>query len=318
MKCLLQLLVVCLLALNIPLHAETQTLNGVSFSCTAASHKNINDEIMASDVEVKVTNAAASQRMTMKFNVVITSDQGHVFVSGYKDGKEGKPLSPKSSYNLPFEAMFGTVGTQHEFPKTCQITDLQVCPYYPPAGRAKAMAANPGSAPYYDAFHEGVPAEGCRNAVNLPTVDLPIPDVGPKGCMAVIHGFSTTSPLWNQYGTFVRGYYAFGAATADEALQKAVNAGKADGFDTRFDENNHPDLQDCDHRHGAVVGLRKVATATWQVMPIGIWDRTLARAGDSKASAEQEALRVCAPDPNNPNDYHIKYGVAACEVIASW
>jgi len=110
MKCLLQLLVVCLLALNIPLHAETQTLNGVSFSCTAASHKNINDEIMASDVEVKVTNAAASQRMTMKFNVVITSDQGHVFVSGYKDGKEGKPLSPKSSYNLPSKRCLARLG----------------------------------------------------------------------------------------------------------------------------------------------------------------------------------------------------------------
>jgi hypothetical protein len=99
-------------------------------------------------------------------------------------------------------------------------------------------------------------------------------------------------------------------------LQKTIASGKADGFDTRFDENNHPDLVDCDHHHGAVVGKRKVATANWQVMPVGIWDNTVARSGDSKAAAEQEALRICAP--TEPNDYHIKYGVTACEVIPSW
>ena len=163
-------------------HAETspQAVNGVTFECSALPHKNINDEIMASGVQL-AANATAGQRMTMRFNVIITSDKGHSFTTGYKTGQVGRPIMPEDSYKLPYTP-FSKVGPQDEFPKTCQIVDLQVCPYYP-AKLAKPAAA--GVPAYYDAFHQGEPAEGCRNSVNLPPVSLPIPK-GPE----VMHGRS--------------------------------------------------------------------------------------------------------------------------------
>jgi Protein of unknown function (DUF1566) len=116
--------------------------------------------------------------MIMKFNVIITSDKGQVFTTGNENGRVGKPIMPYSSYKLEYTP-FGKAGPQDEFPKTCQIVDLQVCPYSP-ASPAKATAS--GAAAYYDAFHEG-PIQGCRNAVTLAYVALPVPSVpsvGPK------------------------------------------------------------------------------------------------------------------------------------------
>jgi len=220
---------------------------------------------------------------------------------------------PQDSYTLPYTP-FDKVGPQDEFPKSCQITDLQVCPYYPPASKAKPT---PGTVPaYYDAFHQGVPAEGCRNAVNLPPVDLPIPS-GPKSCMAVVRGWVNNS-LWNQYGDFKRGYWVHGVQKADDALAQATTLAQADGF--RVGDPNYPPIVDCEHSHGAVVGLRKIGTAHWVIEPFGVWDFIGAAAGNSKKEAEQSAMISCNAMLTGASmiEMYVNHGITSCELLASW
>jgi hypothetical protein len=54
MKPLQQLLFICLLVLSLHLHAETQTVNDVEFTCSATPKQNINGVPVASLVEVLV------------------------------------------------------------------------------------------------------------------------------------------------------------------------------------------------------------------------------------------------------------------------
>jgi hypothetical protein len=139
--------------------------------------------------------------------------------------EEGKSLPIGDSYHVE-HTVFSKVDFSDEFPKTCKFVEVQVCPAYP-AKLAKPTAA--GVPAYYKPFHDGEPAEGCRNAVNLDAVDLPVPD-GPKGCMAVVHGRVYNKQLYDEYGYFKRGYWANGAKTQDEGYSKRQQKLKLMGF----------------------------------------------------------------------------------------
>jgi hypothetical protein len=300
-------------------HAETslQAVNGVSFSCTATPQKNINGVPVASLVEVLV-RSEAPKRMTMKFNVIIASDKGQSFTTGHNNGQVGKPIMPQDSYKVPYTP-FGKAGPQDEFPKTCQIVDLQVCPYYP-AKLAKPTSA--GVPAYYDAFHQGVPAEGCRNAVNLPYVDLPLPHVQ-AGCTALVLGFSDGTNWWTQYGTFVRPFYVHGASTQEDAVAQANSQAQSAGFKVFNDANYHPYNVQCEAPHGVVVGLRKPHRTnnnpvTYEPLPPGVFDSAFMVTGLTKEATVQKALQQCGPDPSNSYEIHLKAGITSCDVLDSW
>ena len=304
---LLVLLAIPLVLSIQPLSA--QIVNDVSFSCSTTPKQNINGVPVASLVEVLV-KSEAPKRMTMKFNVVITGDKGHSFTTG-----GGKPIMPQDSYKLPYTP-FGTAGPQEEFPKTCQIVDLQVCPYYP-AKPAKPTPA--GVRAYYDAFHQGEPAEGCRNPVNLPPVMLAVPNNA--GCTGAVYGHSDGTKWWTQYGYFVRPYVIHGAKTTDDAIAQATAAASADGFQVYSNENNHPFGVQCGSPHGAVAGLRKTSESTgrWAPLPFGVWDSAVFITSSSKDDAVRQAMKECAPaDPTDIHDMHVKGGVTSCELLESW
>jgi hypothetical protein len=247
--------------------------------------------------------------MVMKYRFISTSTGGRTFTSP----EEGKSLPIGDSYHVE-HTVFNKVDFSDEFPKTCKFVEVQVCPAYP-AKLAKPTAA--GVPAYYKPFHDGEPAEGCRNAVNLDAVDLPVPD-GPKGCMAVVHGRVYNKQLYDEYGYFKRGYWANGAKTQDEAVQQATAKAQADGF--HLDDGSQPNLVDCDHPHGAMVGLRKVGTARWNIEPVGVWDDIQGAAGSSKKAAEQTALGKCNATLTRASmiSIYVNHGVTSCELIASW
>ena len=279
-------------------------VNGVAFTCGATPRKNLADVQVASDVDALVTNNAGV-RMMMRYHFFVTSDQNRVFDAG----PGGKQLASGAAEHQQY-APFGKVSTQDEFPAKCQFTKVQACPTAIPADWPKA----PGG-PYYDPFRNG-PVTGCQNPVDLEPISLPVPSE-PKSCMAVVRGWVNNS-LWNQYGDFKRGYWVHGLDKADDALAQATALAQADGF--RVGDPNNPPIVDCDHSHGAVVGLRKIGTAQWVVEPFGVWDFIGAAAGNSKKGSEQSAMNSCNAMLTGATmiQMYVNHGITSCELLASW
>jgi|GEM_PF-4067718 len=139
----------------------SQTVNGVTFSCTAVPQANIRGVTSATDVHTKVVNTAGV-RMAMRYRVVLTSTANQKFESG----QMGKRLGIGGADPFVFTP-FSKVGAQDEFPTTCQFTQIQVCPADPPANWVQTH----GNA-YFDSFING-PAS-CRRVADLPPVNLPV------------------------------------------------------------------------------------------------------------------------------------------------
>jgi hypothetical protein len=115
--------------------AQAETYREIDFSCKAIPQANLNGVTLASEVRTAVKNLSG-EKLVARYHVVVTSTQGRVEELG-QPAIRGN-LGPHAIENNQFTP-FSKVSVQDEFPKTCQFTQIQVCPATPPADFPKGV-----------------------------------------------------------------------------------------------------------------------------------------------------------------------------------
>jgi hypothetical protein len=273
------------------LHAETKTYGGIEFSCSAVPQANLNGVTLASEVQTSATNVSGNKVFT-RYRIVVTSSQGRVEGLGQGVGRGNFAPGAVESHTL---TPFSKASVQDEFPKTCQFTQIQVCPATPPAGFPKGA--------YYRPFIDG--SKECKAVGNI-TFALP-PPMPAATCTAV-----------TQTQTFTEGFghheiYAVSRSqpTTDAALSDAT--AKLRGGNYLIQTL----VSGCGHTHGAIAASLKHNGCQGNNCPIvapGIYEEYGAALADTQDEAVGQALTAC----HNDDLYKRAPYLDACQPLDSW
>lgn len=270
------------------LHAGTY--RGVDFACTAIPQANINGVTLASKIHIATTNIS-SEKLFTRFHVVVTSSQGRVKDFGELGKGNFVPQAMETYDFTPFEK----ASVQDEFPKTCKFTQIQVCPANPPAGFQGT---------YYRPFIDG--GKECKAVANI-MIALAVPKPKGSGCTAITKTWAMTEGYGHHY------VYAVGTAATD--LDSAVAHAVTPSNDP--EQSAVVMVKGCGPGHGAVAASLKHGSCSGDVCPIiaeGVYEEMAGALGDSKETAEKEALSNC----HNTDLYKRVPSLDGCQIVKSW
>jgi hypothetical protein len=280
-----------------------EDFHGASFSCIAVPQANLNGVVMASEVRTSVKNISGEE-LVARYHIVVTSTQGRTEVRGPANIKGRLPVHGVENLSLtPFEK----ASAQDEFPKTCQFTQIQVCPAKPPATFPKGT--------YYRPFIDG--GKECKAVGNI---TIALAEVSQKAGCAFALFDSVHGEVQDRWGVSIGAAWSHGKSTLDEAKADAYAKLAAMGIQrVRNPPNATMDFEasrilvsSCGDRHGAVAAVQKV-TSGGEVAPPGVWEGIGAGTANDKQTAEQTALANCAKQGSGA----ISQG-QSCHVIDSW
>jgi hypothetical protein len=282
-----QILVLLCIPIITGITAHAETFHGINFSCTAIPQANLNDVTLASDVRTTATNIS-SERLVARYHVVITSSQERVEKYAPTGGGNFSPQAVETHTYTPFSK----ASVQDEFPKTCQFTQIQVCPRDPPSGFPKST--------YYRPFIDG--GKECKAVGNL-TIALPAP--APRTtCTVITRAFVQTG---DPYG--INAVYAIGhdATNLNIAVANAASQLQPPNYNLR------PVATGCGLAHGAIATSPKLNCHSDRCDEVGpnMFDDYAAGLASSKEEAERTALNGCRSKGSLANQ-------AQCKIVKSW
>jgi len=269
---------------------------GVDFACNAIPQANLNGVTLASEVQTTATNVSG-RKLVVRYHVVVTSNQQRVeeFTQGFGVGAFTPGRVERHSLS-PFEK----ASVQDEFPKTCEFTQIQVCPADPPAGFPTGQ--------YFRPFIDG--GAECKAIGNI-TIPLGLPvAVSAPTCAAIVvqQAYNTTQGTHYFYG-WASGQPTVDAAVAEARRQAIAKRGgeplgsESAGADP---ESDRIVASDCVHKHGALSVQQKgsdfSADTYWYVNGVSF--------SDSEGDAKSDSLQSCLA--------RNKQTRIDCNVIASW
>lgn len=264
--------------------AVANTFKGISFACGAIPQANLLGVTMASNVQTTATNVS-SEKVFFRYSVTVTGSRGTVRVFGSGQSLLGQGnFAPAAIDAHTYDSLFSNVGVQDEFPKTCQFSEIQVCPATPPAGFPKGN--------YYRPFLDG----NCKQLGQTGVVTFP----GSSHCAAVLLG-----------DVGMASSEGFGAGWDATSVQDAIAAAKVK-MDAQKITYNDPTkyssqlFAGCNVDHGAIAGVRN----PWGRPDVIVTETFAFGQGSSTESASANALTSCKTQPNS--------SVGNCEVLLAW
>src|ERR1039458_1437536 len=261
----------------LPTSAETlpgnriATLGGIQFSCNLVSHGT-----SPANIEVTILNNTTTLK-AVRYKPVVTGTLGTVepeALFGRQNVRSGL------NYSHEFQTFGGSSIRKPEYPVSCTITEVSVCPMTPPKGIGTS---------YYDPFRSST----CLRSDSFPSVTFKSSKVQ-NSCKAIVMSPVST----DKYGSIE--VYAIGSdpSSKDAALEQAYQAVAQKGGTVEWAKNS-PLVQSCDFAHGAVAGSPKtynggaMTNGVTSILSNDIFEEYGTSLADSKSDAAQKALTSC-------------------------
>ena len=262
---------------------KVTNLGGIQFTCRLISHG-------ASPADIEVTiHSGATEKKAVSFAALVGGTQGNT---------EKEPVSskinvlPGNNISKDFATFGGSSILNPEFPSSCTLTDVLVCPMTPPKG-------------YENSYYQPLKNPACLKANSVLTKAR-------GSCRAVA---ATTVVVQSDHGFVHSKIYGVGSdpSSSDRALQNAnevIMQKGGDAADIRAHPQNYAIANGCDFGHGAVAGSDKTVSHQ-KVSPSGM-EFIFAALANSIPEASQKALNAC----NQANTVYPED--APCRILESW